>query len=173
MSTKTCSFFGLRPRQLPFGFDEADNRCAALRDRLRTETLKLMREDSEHFITGMDMGVGLLAAETVLELKDLCPGITLECAYPYEDQAARWPESVRDRYYDIASRCDRETLLQTRYTPDCFDRWIRYLADQADSVLAVWDGRPGWTKNAVRYARQQEKPVTVIDPQTLAVQALA
>ena len=34
------------------------------------------------------------------------PGITLESAIPCESQAAKWSEALRDRYFDIASKCD-------------------------------------------------------------------
>ena len=47
------------------------------------------------------------------------PQITLECAIPYERQAVRWPESLRNRYFSIAERCDKGTMLQTHYTQDC------------------------------------------------------
>ena len=40
------------------------------------------------------------------------PQITLECAIPYERQAVRWPEALRNRYFSIAERCDQETMLQ-------------------------------------------------------------
>ena len=31
----------------------------------------------------------------------------------------RWPEALRNRYFSIAERCDKETMLQRQYTPDC------------------------------------------------------
>ena len=55
----------------------------------------------------------------MLELKKQHPQITLECAIPYERQAVRWPEALRNRYFSIAERCDKETMLQTHYTQDC------------------------------------------------------
>lgn len=95
--------------------------------------------------------------------------ITLESAIPCETQASRWSEELRDRYFDIASKCNKETLIQSRYTPDCMQNRNRYMVDQADVILAVWDGKPGGTGKTVRYARDQGKPVKVIHPETLAV----
>ena len=56
--------------------------------------------------------VDMYAAEIVLALKEKYPQITLECAIPYERQAVRWPEALRNRYFSIAERCDQETMLQ-------------------------------------------------------------
>jgi hypothetical protein len=35
------------------------------------------------------------------------------------------------------------------------------MVDNADAVIAVWNGRPGRTKNCIEYAKG--KPVLVID----------
>ena len=112
---------------------------------------------------------GLYAAEIVLGLKASYPGITLESAIPCESQAAKWSEALRDRYFDIASKCDKETLIQTHYTPDCMDKRNRYMVDHADVLIAVWDGSPSGTGKTVRYAHQQGKSVTVINPVSLDV----
>lgn len=117
----------------------------------------------------MAIGVDMYAAEIVLGLKASYPGITLESAIPCESQAAKWSEALRDRYFDIASKCDKETLIQTHYSPDCMDKRNRYMVDRADVLIAVWDGRPSGTGKTVRYAHQQGKSVTVIDPVSLDV----
>ena len=53
----------------------------------------------EVYHSGMAQGVDMYAAEIVLELKKQDPQITLECAIPYERQAVRWPEALRNRYF--------------------------------------------------------------------------
>lgn len=115
MKTKKCAFTGHRPQSLPFGFNEADERCIALKQKLRDEIIRQIEENGvTHFITGMAIGVDMFAAEIVLGLKSAYNGITLECAFPCETQAEKWSEALRDRYFDIASKCDKETLLQQR-----------------------------------------------------------
>ena len=163
---KKCAFTGHRSQRLPFGFNESDERCVCLKQKLREEIIRLVDEqDVCHFITGMAIGVDMFAAEIVLELKaNRYPGIRLECAIPFEGQANRWAEKQRDRYFDIASKCDQETLIQRRYSSDCFDKRNRYMVDQADYLIAVWDGRPSGTGKTVQYARQLGKPVIIIDP---------
>lgn len=114
----------------------------------------------------MAIGVDMYAAEIVLDLKKNYPGITLESAIPCENQAVKWSEKLRDRYFDIASKCDKQTLIQHHYTPDCMDKRNRYMVDHADYIIAVWDGYPSGTGNTVKYARHQGKPVIVIDPKS-------
>ena len=108
--------------------------------------------------------------EIVLRLKAFYPGITLECAIPCECQAEKWPEDLRNRYFDIASKCDTETLVQTHYTQDCKDKCSRYMVDHADTLIAVWNGSSSGTGKMVRYAHQQGKTVIIIDPKTLQIE---
>ena len=79
-------------------------------------------EGVTHFITGMALGVDMYAAEIVLDLKSKYPHITLESAIPCETQAIKWPVASRERYYNIAAKCDKETMLQREYTSDCMDK---------------------------------------------------
>ena len=165
---KKCAFTGHRPQSLPFGFNESDERCVALKKTIRDEIIKLIEEEGvTHFISGMAIGVDMYAAEIVLGLKASYPGITLESAIPCESQAAKWTEALRDRYFDIASKCDKETLIQRHYTADCMHKRNRYMVDQADFVIAVWDGRPSGTGKTVQYAQNQGKSIRAISPKTL------
>ena len=140
---KSCAFTGHRPQNLPFGFREDDERCTALN-----------------------------AAEIVLELKKTYPGITIESAIPCETQAAKWNAAMRERYYGIAAQCDKETLLQTHYTPDCMDKRNRYMVDHADYIIAVWDGKPSGTGKTVMYAQSKGKVIIKVNPATLTVERL-
>ena len=170
MKKKTCCFTGHRPQSLPFGFNENDARCAALKKALREQIIHLIeKENVTHFISGMAIGIDMYAAEIVLDLKKSYSGITLESAIPCENQAEKWTEEQRDRYFDIAAKCDKETLIQHHYTADCMHKRNRYMVDQADFIIAVWDGRPSGTGKTVQYAQRQGKPVTIINPKTMLV----
>lgn len=170
MNTRTCAFTGHRPQSLPFGFNESDERCIALKQKLRNEIIRQIEENGvTHFISGMAIGVDIYAAEIVLGLKAKY-NITLECAIPCETQAEKWSEPLRNRYFEIASKCDKEAMLQHHYTPGCMDKRNRYMVDHADYIIAVWDGRASGTSKTVRYAQHQGKPIRVINPKTLEVE---
>jgi uncharacterized phage-like protein YoqJ len=77
---------------------------------------KLIKENLvTHFISGMALGIDQMCAEMVIALRDKHPEVTLECAIPCEEQAVKWTEPQRDRYFWIAERCDKETLVQHHY----------------------------------------------------------
>lgn len=171
---KSCTFTGHRPQHLPFGMNENDDRCVKLKEALKEQIINLIEaEDVTHFITGMALGVDLYAAEIVLDLKACYPNITLESAIPCETQAVKWSMVQRERYYDIAAQCDKETMLQSHYSPDCMGKRNRYMVDHADFIIAVWDGSPSGTGKTVTYARGRNgKSIIVIDPVTLAIERL-
>ena len=102
MKEKTCAFTGHRPQKLPFGLNEEDARCTALKEELRKQIINLIEDENvTHFISGMALGVDLVAAEIVLDLKASYPGITLESAIPCETQAVKW--TVSQGYNDFAA----------------------------------------------------------------------
>ena len=103
-------------------------------------------------------------------LQEQYPQITLECAIPYERQAVRWPAALRERYFSIASKCDKETMLQRQYTRDCMKKRNQYMVNCAEIVLAVWNGEPSGTGQTVWYAKEKGKIVWRIDPATLVME---
>lgn len=78
-------------------------------------------------------------------------------------------QKITALYYNIAAKCDKETMLQREYTPDCMDKRNRYMVDHADYILAVWNGCPSGTGNTVRYAHKKGKSIIVINPVSLDV----
>ena len=166
---KTCAFTGHRPKGL--GYPESDERCAALKEKLRALIIRMIEEEGvTHFISGMAQGVDMYATEIVLELKKQHPQITLECAIPYERQAEQIGMFHQKILLLWAGACDRETMLQRQYTPDCLRKRNRYMVDHAEIVLAVWNGSPSGTSQTVWYARETGTPVWIIRPDTLEVQ---
>lgn len=165
---KTCCFTGHRPKNLPFGYDEDDKRCIKLKNIIQNEIENLItKNNAEHFITGMALGIDLICAEIVLELKKKYPHITLESAIPCETQAVKWSEKQRNRYFRIAEKCDKETLIQHHYDKECIQKRNRYMVDSSGFVLAVWNGNPSGTGNTVRYAKEKGKKIIIINPLTL------
>lgn len=165
MSRKKCAFTGHKPKTLPFGLNEADERCVDLKRNLQKEFVRLIEEEGvTEFISGLSIGPEMYAAEIVLELKARYPHITLEGVIPFESQADKWNEAYRDRYFDLACRCDWETMLQRHYTGNCKTRYYRYLIDRADYVLVVWDGASKELERRIRYAQKLGKNVRVICP---------
>lgn len=166
---KTCCFTGHRPQKL--GYGENSIQCDELKNRLEELIIELIeKEGVTHFISGVALGVDTYAAKIVLNLKTRYPDITLECAIPCENQAEKWNERDRDVYYDLISKCDKETLLQQKYSSDCMQKRNEYMVDNSDYVIAVWNGKPSGTGNTVKYAKKINKVVLLVDPQTLEIE---
>ena len=148
-----CCFTGHRPDKLPWGTDESDPRCMALKERLAAALEAVYREGARHFICGMARGADLYFAEAVLELRKRRPGVTLECARPCESQAQSWPPEEQARYQSILAQCDYETLVQHHYDRFCMMRRNRYMVDHAAHILTVYNGVPqGGTAQTLLYA---------------------
>ena len=82
----TCCFTGHRPGKLPWGFNEADPRCTALKRKIADAVDSAYQSGYRHFICGMAQGCDFYFAETVLALRARCGGVTLEAAVPCPEQ---------------------------------------------------------------------------------------
>ncbi len=154
----TVCFTGHRPQTLTFLWDENSPDSRNLREVLKETIIELIENnDARHFISGMALGVDMMCAEIILELKEKYPFITLECALPCETQATKWRINSQEKYYNILKDCDKTTLLQTRYTSDCMMKRNKYMVDNSDILVAVWNGSNSGTGNTVNYARKNNK----------------
>ena len=151
----SCAFTGHRPSKLPWGSNESDLRCLALKERLRAVIEETILDGYEHFICGMAEGCDLYCGEAVLQLKEKYPYITLEAAVPCPTQAEGWAASQKVRYEHLLANCDQKTLVQERYSPGCMQRRNRYMVDHASLLIALHDGYPGGTRNTIEYALQR------------------
>lgn len=160
----SCCFSGYRPDKLPWGQHEEDQRCVELKDRLYDAVSAAYDAGFRHYICGMALGCDMFFCEAVLRLRDARPNVTLEAALPCEDQAARWSEAQRSRYFRLVGLCDIETFVGRRYTPDCMMRRNMYMVDHAARLIAVFDGRFGGTMHTVGYAEKRGIEIIRIKP---------
>ncbi|MCI8388968.1 MAG: DUF1273 domain-containing protein [Clostridiales bacterium] len=170
MNTKKCAFTGHRPQSLPFGFRENDPRCTALKQALRSEIIHMIEDNGvTYFISGMALGVDTYAAEIVLDLKAVYPEIKLECAIPCKAQREKWSQNAQSRYLEIISNSDKPIILQREYTSDCMQKRNKYMVNEADYLIAVWNGRSSGTSTTVQYAKSLNRRVSIIHPETLKI----
>ena len=159
-----CAFTGHRPARLPWGANESDPRCLALKEELARSVEEAYAAGCRHFLCGMAQGADLYFGEAVLSLRDRRPDVTLEAAIPFAGQADRWPQADRDRRQAILDRCDYETVVQHSYSPGCMARRNRYMVDRARRLIAVYDGQPqGGTFQTLAYAMQKGLAITIGD----------
>ena len=84
----TCCFTGHRPGKLPWGYDESDSRCQALKQKTADAVDSAYQTGYRHFICGMAQGCDFYFAEAVLSLRRRCPGVSLVAAIPCPEQSA-------------------------------------------------------------------------------------
>lgn len=160
----TCCFTGHRPSKLPWGGNEQDPRCLALKRVLRDRIEEAYQEGYRHFICGMALGCDFYFCEAALALREeRYPDLEVEAAVPYPGQADRWSAEHRARYRALLDRCSWETVVQRQYDPGCMMRRNRYMADRSSLVLAVFNGTAGGTMNTLVYAAKQKIRTRIID----------
>lgn len=137
--TKTCAIIGCSPMCFPWGFDEEDEGCAALKLILINQITKLRGEGRMRFAISMDCGVGLYAAEILHGLKEPEEELETICYVPYEEQATKWTPDLRDRYFNALAACTEVVNVAYEKTVGCeFIAYLEAMKD-ADAVIAVYD----------------------------------
>ncbi len=160
---QTCCFSGHRPAKLPWGGNEADERCLALKCALAAHLEALYAEGYRHFICGMALGCDMYFAEAVTALREVHGDVTLEAAIPCGTQPDRWNRAQRERYNALLDACSKVTVLQIRYSPECMMQRNRYMVDRSSMLLCCYNGRPGGTMRTILYAERSGIGVEIID----------
>ena len=91
------------------------------------------------------------------------PDVRLEAVIPCGSQPDRWNLAQRQRYNSLLDRCDKVTVLQIHYTPDCMLRRNRYMVEHSSLLLACYNGYPGGTQSTLLYAQRQGLQTIVIE----------
>ena len=152
---KTCCFTGHRPTKLPWGYNENNERCVLLKEKLYDITEAVYLSGVRHFICGMAMGCDLYFCEILTVLRKKYTDIIIEAAIPCETQASGWRKSERERYEKLVAECDVKTMVSRVRTYDCMMKRNKYMVDNSSVLIAVFDGTMGGTMNTVIYAKQQ------------------
>ncbi len=169
-SFKTCCFTGHRPNRLPWGKDETQPLCVTCKKLLTDEVELAYQLGFRRFWSGMAMGGDLLFAEVVLACGELHPDVQLFAAIPCLDQTKGWSQDQTERYQRILERlpASQQILVQAERTRDCMLRRDRYMVNQSQRIIALYDGKSrGGTRYTLNYALKKGLESVVIDPYTL------
>ena len=148
------AFAGHRPEKLPWGSDESDPRCIALKRQIIEAVRTAAGEGYDTFLCGMARGCDFYFAEAVVS-----QGLRLEAYLPCPSQADRWSEADRSRYTALLMDCAAVYMTEPEYSQGCMLRRNRKMVDAADGLLTVYDGSSGGTGAAIDYARRTGKRV--------------
>ena len=151
---KTCCFTG--HRRIPA--DEYET----VKLRLRETVIRAIRNGYRYFGTGGSWGFDMLAAQTVLELKEIYPNIYLILVLPCKTQTKYWSDDNKKEYDRIMHSADKVVWTSEEYTRDCMFKRNRHLVDNSSLCICYLTKNTGGTAYTVRYARDKGKTVVYV-----------
>ena len=168
--TKTCAIIGCSPMCIPWGFDEEDEGCLALKMILMNRISMLRSEGCTRFAVSMDCGVGLYAAEILHGLKESDGALDTICYVPYEEQATKWTPELRERYFNALAACTEVGNVAYEKTVGCEFKAYLEAINEADTVIAVYDpDNPRCEREAAAatVAELLNKQILTLDPKAI------
>ena len=164
-----CCFTGHRPHGLGIKKENIDDLKKVLEDVIDTA----IADGYTDFYCGMATGADTFAAEILIDKKKNSPLIHLHAALPCPEQDSKWTESEKKHYEELLSHTDTKTIISPFYTKTCMLTRNRFMVDNSERVIAIWNGTMrGGTAYTVRYAKKENKEIHLIRPKDLTVTIL-
>ncbi len=123
--------------------------------KLKKEIEKLIEKGVLLFYVGMARGFDLVAAEEVIKLKKKYPIQIIACI-PYYGQEKNYSEADKKRYCKILKNCDGQVLTTESYYKGCELVRNKYMADNADYLIAYLKKDTGGTAYTVKYFKKKK-----------------
>lgn len=156
------SFSGHRPDKIA-GYNASPHSVeVAIRKALAEEVVRLCSQGADTFLSGMAPGVDLWAADEVLRLRvegRIGRDVRLVLAVPYPNFERSFGVEWRPLYNEIMERADEVVYLSQGYYRGCYHRRNDYLAEQADVVVAYYEGSEGGTRYTLKRAEEWGRSV--------------
>ncbi len=164
----TCAILGQPPMRFPWGFDEEDEDCQALKLELAQKIMEFRQRGVMRFAVVADCGVGLYAGECVNALRQTDSELMLFVVTPHEEQATKWAPYLRERYFKLLEDCSVMEAASLRKTPSsCELDAYRKIIDYANMVLAVYDpatAHEDAVDRAMEYVKERGLDVIMLAP---------
>lgn len=164
-NTKAVAFTGYRQSKLK---KEAQNH-PTFYEELLSETLYAcynlyFAQQYTEFYTGMCDGYDLIAAQAVLQLKELHPEIKLHAVLPYDGFGDTFKDKKeQEKYNEILSKADSITTISTEKNADSYLARNRYMVEHSDTLVCYHnpnrtDPRSG-TLYTINYAKKAARKI--------------
>ena len=177
--TNTACFTGHRPNKLLGGYDYSSAANLKLAKVLAEKIIHLYKKGVTHFVCGGALGVDQIAFNVLQKLRDKEDyNITIELAIPFEGFESQWPPASKELHRehlilaDKVTIVDEESKYQTsfltgKYHPLKMEMRNRYMVDNSNYVIAVFDGSKSGTENCIKYAKKRNKEIIIINPNNI------
>ena len=150
-----CSFTGHRPERL----EMRPNRVISW---LEEEIRNAVDAGYTDFISGMQRGVDIWAAEIVLKLKAEGKPVKLIAACAWNGMEDRWEQNWQERYKAILKEADKIVYVSKYPGRAAFFERNHWMVDHSSRLIGVYTGAPGGTKETVWYAKNNGLEVVTI-----------
>lgn len=177
-------FTGNRPDKLGgYDWDSQKNIRIMLKLLREVENIIITKKDEKfHFICGGALGIDQMAFHICNKLKEKYPGkIYLELAIPFKDQPNKWFSEIDINRYNLhKNQADIITYVDEledykfnrvpigSYHVAKLQIRNKYMVDNSDLIIAVWNTSSGGTKNCVNYAKNCNKEIISIDTREIS-----
>lgn len=112
------------------------------------------------FLSGMNEGFDMLAADEVLKMKIHYPDIRLHCIIPFAGQPDGMGPQDKSRYGSILVAADTIIYLSLGYSEEYFLKQSDYLLENSSQLIAYYDHIPkGGAYYMVKHAAERNIPV--------------
>lgn len=140
---------GHRPDKLGgYGVDAKNNLLTLARDWLTAYT-------PESVISG-----GALGWDQALAWAAYYTKIPFTLALPFDGFWSKWPKTSQDELENLVAFADRVVYVcDPGYAPWKMQDRNKWMVDNCDTVLALWNGSEGGTANCIKYAERVGKPL--------------
>lgn len=110
-----------------------------------------------HFICGGAVGIDMVAATAVANLKRKFPDITLTLAIPYHGHDHSWSTEDKEKFSRLLPHTDEIVYIADRYISGCMHQRNRYMVDRSRYLICYLrnEAKKGGTYYTRNYAKQQ------------------
>lgn len=140
-----CTFTGHRPEKM--NASEAD-----VKTWLEKEIKNAIDAGYTDFITGMQRGVDLWAAEILLRLKKEGQNVRIIAAVAFEGMNKGWDDYWMQLYLETRRTAFEDHIISNYPGKAAFIQRNEWMVDHASRLIAVYTGALGGTKKTIDYA---------------------
>ncbi len=126
---------------------------------LKSVIVKLIEDGYTRFYTGSALGFDILAAQTVLELKETYPHIQLCLVLPCLLRTEGWDFVDKSTYEKIKRLADTTTYTSMNYTRWCIPKRNRYLVNHSSVCVCYLTQKKSKTYRMLRYAKLKRRKI--------------
>ena len=153
MAGRTCCVTG--HREIP------KEQIKYVKEALKQEIDTAVANGYTNFISGFAEGVDQFFAEAVLEKKKGNPDLRLIAAIPTRQRLNSLQKKERESI--LLDACSDIVVIMENYLPSVYEKRNRYMVENSDRVIAVYDGRKkGGTAGTIRLTHKLNKELRTI-----------